>query len=1011
MAFEWGIAITPDGTTAYVVNEGIDSVTPIDLASGAAESPISLSGHNFPHDIAITPDGQTAYVTIATGTGTVIPINLATGTPGTPITFGGGYSSNGIAISPDGTMAYVTNFNGNSVTPINLATGTPGTAITGGGMNGPWNIAITPDGKTAYVTNVNGTSVTPINLATDTPGAPITGGGIQNPGDIAITPDGQTAYVTNEGGNSVTPINLATGTPGTPITGGGMDEPMGIAIATTQPPAPVVNSVTPSSGSTVGGESVTITGTNLASAESVTIGGNSATISSDSASSITVTTPPGNAGPADVVVTTIGGSVTDAQAFTYVAASITDVVFQGTEASPTIVINGTGFETEAALGPANPPGCSNLSPTGNDFGDNLWIQDWTANWLAGRGQACVGLNVVSYSDTQIVLTPGSLYSSYGFFPGDSFTMNVLDASFAGTVAYLPSVTQVMPSFGPTVGGNTVTVNGTNFVSGQTTVDFGTAAGTSVSVTSSTSLTVVVPSGSGTVSVTVSTTSAGSSTPLANAYTYGPAGGTVTLSRTAALIGNYPEKVSGTGWQAHGDTSVTINECASTVYSAATCDASNQATATLGTGLHLGTFSNAVIKLAVGGIVAHGNTCGVAGSGPCYIVVVGNTGDESTSAALGFTLPSFSLHKTTGVLGNYVDAVVASGVPIGDTVIAGECDLGGIQPLDAGTSVTISTHCDASTVISGTAATNGKVVFSPLGVTLRVGSAYSDTFGGTCNVGSMCAVGVNDTDNADVAAGFLVTFATPTIKVAKTTGVLGNYVEKVTALDFPIGDTIDAVECDSSATTANLGQRCDDATQISGVASAGVYPQAAGEVTGTDWSPLGLTMLVGAAYSDGAAGSCLTGGSCYVAAIDSTNPSVNALTGSLAMATPSVTITPTTVLNGNGKTITMSAKGFPIGDTVDAVECDTAFSGNLNNCDTAKTQISGTAGATGAVLWPPTTPKVPVLTTATSTPYADSSSPPATCAPGDSVANNDPCFVYTYDASNSAITNTSPFGVS
>ena len=63
------------------------------------------------------------------------------------------------------------------------------------------------------------------------------------------------------------------------------------------------------------------------------------------------------------------------------------------------------------------------------------------------------------------------------------------------------------------------MTGTGFVSGSTSVDFGTNAGTSVNVTSATSLTVVVPSGTGTVSVTVSTTAGGSSTPLADAYTY------------------------------------------------------------------------------------------------------------------------------------------------------------------------------------------------------------------------------------------------------------------------------------------------------------------------------------------------------------------------------------------------------------------------------------------------------------------------------------------------------------
>jgi streptogramin lyase len=723
---------------------------------------------------------------------------------------------------------------------------------------------------------------------------------------------------------------------------------------------------------------------------------------------------PTTAGTYTATVTASNGTLPNStDSFTIVVTAvptISSVSFQGTEASPTIVINGTNFGTEAALGPANPPGCINLSPTGYDFGTNLWIQDVTANWLAGRGQACVGLTVVSYSDTQIVLTPGSLYSSYGWYPGDSFTMVVLGSSYSGTVAYpQPNVTQISPNFGPTAGGNTVTLTGTGFISGSTTVNFGANAASGVVVNSAaTSITATAPAGNpGPVQVTVTTPNGTWASSPAGDYTYGPPGGSVTLSKTTALIGNYPEKVSGTGWQAHGDTTVTINQCATALYSAASCDAANQITVPVGTsGLHLGTFSGAVIKLAVGGIDTNGDTCGLSGSTTCYIVVVGNNGDATTSAPLGFTLPSFSVHKTTGVLGNSLDAVKATGIPIGDTVVARECDSSVSVP------ATVSSHCDAATQISGTAGTSGGVVFTPSGVTLKVNGAYTDTVNGSCQVGGTCDIGFTDSNNADIGTGVAVAFATPTVKVTKTFGVLGNYVEKVTALGFPIGDTIDAVECDSSATTANLGQRCDNATQISGIASAGVYPEAAGEVTGTAWSSLGVTMLVDGAYSDGVNnGQCLAGGSCYVAAIDATNPSVNALTGPLAMATPSVTITPTTVLNGNGKTITVSAKGFPIGDTVASVECDTAFSGSLNNCDTAKTQISGTAGATGTVLWPPTTPKIPVLTTVTSTPYADSSNPAATCAPGDSVANNDPCFVYTYDVSNSAISNKSPFGVS
>ena len=64
-------------------------------------------------------------------------------------------------------------------------------------------------------------------------------------------------------------------------------------------------------------------------------------------------------------------------------------------------------------------------------------------------------------------------------------------SIGGTA---PTVTSVSPNNGPQAGTNTVTVNGTGFT-GATAVDFGTSAGTSVSVSGSgDSLTVVAPVG-------------------------------------------------------------------------------------------------------------------------------------------------------------------------------------------------------------------------------------------------------------------------------------------------------------------------------------------------------------------------------------------------------------------------------------------------------------------------------------------------------------------------------------
>ena len=83
---------------------------------------------------------------------------------------------------------------------------------------------------------------------------------------------------------------------------------------------PTITSVAPSHGPATGGTSAIISGSNLASASSVTIGGVTAAITAGSATSLTVTTPVGAAGSADVVVTTVGGSATDTGGYTYVSS-------------------------------------------------------------------------------------------------------------------------------------------------------------------------------------------------------------------------------------------------------------------------------------------------------------------------------------------------------------------------------------------------------------------------------------------------------------------------------------------------------------------------------------------------------------------------------------------------------------------------------------------------------------------------------------------------------------------
>ena len=86
-------------------------------------------------------------------------------------------------------------------------------------------------------------------------------------------------------------------------------------------------------------------------------------------------------------------------------------------------------------------------------------------------------------------------------------------------------------------------------------------------------------------------------------------------------------------------------------------------------------------------------------------------------------------------------------PVGDTVTAQECD-------SDVTSANLATHCDSATQITGTVQPSGGVLFSPTGVTVRIGGAYTDTAGGTCPAGGSCDIVVNDSSDS----GFYV--ATP-----------------------------------------------------------------------------------------------------------------------------------------------------------------------------------------------------------------------------------------------------------
>lgn len=217
-----GIAITPDGATAYIACNGSSVATPIDMRTTSPLPNIPTGGG--PQIMAIRPNGQTAYATDFAANA-VTPIDVATNTPLPDIPIGGGMQPVGIAITPNNATAYVVDphavlrnkpeifrSGSNTVIPLNLNTQISGTPIPVG--NGPIIATITPDGKTVYVSNNGDNTITPIDTATNTPGPAIPTG--LGPLGIAVTPNGKKLYAANSGTNTMTSIDVATNTIVTP---------------------------------------------------------------------------------------------------------------------------------------------------------------------------------------------------------------------------------------------------------------------------------------------------------------------------------------------------------------------------------------------------------------------------------------------------------------------------------------------------------------------------------------------------------------------------------------------------------------------------------------------------------------------------------------------------------------------------------------------------------------------------------------------------------------------------
>jgi hypothetical protein len=253
-------------------------------------------------------------------------------------------------------------------------------------------------------------------------------------------------------------------------------------------PAPRVTGLSPTAGSTLGGATVTISGSGFSGASAVTFGTTAAASFSVSSAGKIVATAPAGTGTVDVTVTTRAGtsatSAADRYSY-YIPAAVT----------------GLSPSTGPAVG-----------------GTKVTI----------TGSVLYAASAVTFGTTSAVFKVTSNSKIVATAPPGTGTVDVRVTTPAGTSAAVtadkytyvaaPAVTGLSPTTGSTLGGTEVTITGSVF-GGASAVKFGTTAAASFSVSSASKIVATAPAGTGTVDVRVTTPAGTSAVVTADRYTY------------------------------------------------------------------------------------------------------------------------------------------------------------------------------------------------------------------------------------------------------------------------------------------------------------------------------------------------------------------------------------------------------------------------------------------------------------------------------------------------------------
>ncbi len=309
------------------------------------------------------------------------------------------------------------------------------------------------------------------------------------------------------------------------------------------PPAPIIAAVSPKGGLAGGGNVITISGSNFYNS-TVTIGGANCTIGTVTSNSITCTTSASSQGIFDIVVTNQDSqSTTGTQLFEYGAIpTITTVTpnYGALAGGTSLTINGTGFSTHAGLP---------LIDIGGSLCQSVVVVNpTTINCTTALGT--VGVQTITLTNANSL--SGNLASGF-------------------TYQGAPTVSALSLDYGASVGGESITLTGTNFsnLGANPTVTINGVNCTSVVFASSTSISCTTGSSiSGSYDVIVTNADGQSSVGQTIAYTYQDAPIVSSVSPfSGALAGGGTIVISGSNFSALGGSPTVLvdgNPCTSVV---------------------------------------------------------------------------------------------------------------------------------------------------------------------------------------------------------------------------------------------------------------------------------------------------------------------------------------------------------------------------------------------------------------------------------------------------------------